>query len=129
MDKGPFHKDENDKNFDNKEEDDDSDFSPLSAPTDLTNEGQLITNFKRSGDNSEASKDEAFSYLQEIAKTPLLTPKIEKELFAEFGHQRKEVTRLLECFPASILENSKPAFNSSLFKISSPIEVEGVRTP
>ena len=111
MDKGPFHKDENDKNFDNKEDEDDGDFSPLSAPTDLTNEGQLITNFKRSGDNSEASKDEAFSYLQEIAKTPLLTPKIEKELFAEFGNQRKEVTRLLECFPDSILENSKPKVN------------------
>ena len=111
MDKGPFHKDENDKNFDNKEDEDDGDFSPLSAPTDLTNEGQLITNFKRSGDNSETSKDEAFSYLQEIAKTPLLTPKIEKELFAEFGNQRKEVTRLLECFPDSILENSKPKVN------------------
>ena len=111
MDKGPFHKNENDKNFDNKEDEDDGDFSPLSAPTDLTNEGQLITNFKRSGDNSEASKDEAFSYLQEIAKTPLLTPKIEKELFAEFGNQRKDVTRLLECFPDSILENSKPKVN------------------
>ena len=111
MDKGSFHKDENDKNFDNKEDEDDGDFSPLSAPTDLTNEGQLITNFKRSGDNSEASKDEAFSYLQEIAKTPLLTPKIEKELFAEFGNQRKDVTRLLECFPDSILENSKPKVN------------------
>ena len=111
MDKRPFHKNENDKNFDNKEDEDDSDFSPLSAPTDLTNEGQLITNFKRSGDNSEASKDEAFSYLQEIAKTPLLTPKIEKELFAEFGNQRKDVTRLLECFPDSILENSKPKVN------------------
>ena len=111
MDKGPFHKDENDKNFDNKEDEDDRDFSPLSAPTDLTNEGQLITNFKRSGDNNEASKDEAFSYLQEIAKTPLLTPKIEKELFAEFGNQRKDVTRLLECFPDSILENSKPKVN------------------
>ena len=111
MDKGPFHKDENDKNFDNKEDEDDSNFSPLSAPTDLTNEGQLITNFKRSGDNNEASKDEAFSYLQEIAKTPLLTPKIEKELFAEFGNQRKDVTRLLECFPDSILENSKPKVN------------------
>ena len=111
MDKRPFHKDENDKNFDNKEDEDDGDFSPLSAPTDLTNEGQLITNFKRSGDNSEASKDEAFSYLQEIAKTPLLTPKIEKELFAEFGNQRKDVTRLLECFPDSILENSKPKVN------------------
>jgi RNA polymerase sigma factor (sigma-70 family) len=111
MDKRPFHKDENDKNFDNKEDEDDGDFSPLSAPTDLTNEGQLITNFKRSGDNSETSKDEAFSYLQEIAKTPLLTPKIEKELFAEFGNQRKEVTRLLECFPDSILENSKPKVN------------------
>ena len=111
MDKGPFHKNENDKNFDNKEDEDDRDFSPLSAPTDLTNEGQLITNFKRSGDNSEASKDEAFSYLQEIAKTPLLTPTIEKELFAEFGNQRKDVTRLLECFPDSILENSKPKVN------------------
>ena len=111
MDKRPFHKDENDKNFDSKEDEDDGDFSPLSAPTDLTNEGQLITNFKRSGDNSEASKDEAFSYLQEIAKTPLLTPKIEKELFAEFGNQRKDVTRLLECFPDSILENSKPKVN------------------
>ena len=111
MDKGPFHKDENDKNFDNKEDEDGGDFSPLSAPTDLTNEGQLITNFKRSGDNSEASKDEAFSYLQEIAKTPLLTPTIEKELFAEFGNQRKDVTRLLECFPDSILENSKPKVN------------------
>ena len=111
MNKRPFHKDENDKNFDNKEDEDDGDFSPLSAPTDLTNEGQLITNFKRSGDNSEASKDEAFSYLQEIAKTPLLTPKIEKELFAEFGNQRKDVTRLLECFPDSILENSKPKVN------------------
>ena len=111
MDKGPFHKNENDKNFDNKEDEDDGDFSPLSAPTDLTNEGQLITNFKRSGDNSEASKDEAFSYLQEIAKTPLLTPKIEKELFAEFGNQRKDVTRLLECFPDLILENSKPKVN------------------
>ena len=111
MDKGPFHKNENDKNFDNKEDEDDGDFSPLSAPTDLTNEGQLITNFKRSGDNSEASKDEAFSYLQEIAKTPLLTPTIEKELFAEFGNQRKDVTRLLECFPDSILENSKPKVN------------------
>ena len=111
MDKGPFHKDENDKNFDNKEDEDDGDFSPLSAPTDLTNEGQLITNFKRSGDNSETSKDEAFSYLQEIAKTPLLTPKIEKELFAEFGNQRKDVTRLLECFPDLILENSKPKVN------------------
>ena len=27
MDKGPFHKDENDKNFDNKEDEDDNDFS------------------------------------------------------------------------------------------------------
>jgi len=109
MDKEPFNKDEHNENFNGKE--DGGDFAPLSAPTDLTSEGQLITSFKRSGDSSEASKDEAFSYLQEIAKTPLLTPKIEKKLFAEFGSQRKDVSRLLECFPTSILERSKPKIN------------------
>ena len=108
MNEGHFHADENESI--NTKEDDDVEpvYAPLSAPTDLTSEGELITTFKRDGDGNEAAKDEAFSYLQEIAKTPLLTPERERGLFRQFNLDRKRVTKLLESFPISIVERSKP---------------------
>ena len=109
MNEGHFHADEN-ESINTKEEEDDVEpvYAPLSAPTDLTSEGELITTFKRDGDGNEAAKDEAFSYLQEIAKTPLLTPERERGLFRQFNLDRNRVTKLLESFPISIVERSKP---------------------
>ena len=91
MNEGHFHADEN-ESINTKEEDDvEPVYAPLSAPTDLTSEGELITTFKRDGDGNEAAKDEAFSYLQEIAKTPLLTPEREKGLFRQFNRDCRKI--------------------------------------
>ena len=52
-----------------------------------------------------ASIDENFSYLQEIARTPLLTFDEEVELFHQFEVERQKITELFSQLPPSILEN------------------------
>ena len=71
----------------------------------------LITSFRRPTDSTEGARDEAFSYLQEIARTPLLTPDEEVELFQQFEKEKQRITRLLEQFPEPILENIRPKSN------------------
>ena len=44
-----------------------------------TTEDSLISSFRRRSDVADGNRDEAFSYLQEIARTPLLTPEEEVE--------------------------------------------------
>ncbi len=90
----------------------------LSVPTDRTNEvddeeegateDNLITSFRRRSDVADGTRDEAFSYLQEIARTPLLTPEEEVELFQQFEEGKQKVTALLNQLPPCILEEVRP---------------------
>ena len=90
----------------------------LSVPTDRTNEvddeedsateDNLITSFRRRSDVADGTRDEAFSYLQEIARTPLLTPEEEVELFQQFEVGKQKVTALLHQLPPCILEEVRP---------------------
>ena len=93
-----------------------------SVPTDRTNEvddeegsitgdateDNLIRSFRQRSDVGDGTRDEAFSYLQEIARTPLLTPEEEVELFQQFEEGKQQVTALLNQLPASILEEVRP---------------------
>ncbi len=93
----------------------------LSVPTDRTNEvdeeapiaedtteDSLISSFRRRSDVADGNRDEAFSYLQEIARTPLLTPEEEVELFQKFEEGKRQVTALLNQLPLCILERVRP---------------------
>ena len=93
----------------------------LSVPTDRTNEvdeedpiaedtteDSLISSFRRRNDVADGNRDEAFSYLQEIARTPLLTPEEEVELFQKFEEGKQQVTALLNQLPLCILERVRP---------------------
>ncbi|RKU06458.1 hypothetical protein C6502_19660 [Candidatus Poribacteria bacterium] len=93
----------------------------LSVPTDRTNEvdeedsttedateDSLISSFRRRSDVADGNRDEAFSYLQEIARTPLLTPQEEVELFQKFEEGKQKVTALLNQLPLCILEEVRP---------------------
>ena len=94
----------------------------LSVPTDRTNEvddeensiaedtteDSLISSFRRRSDVGDGNRDEAFSYLQEIARTPLLTPQEEVELFQKFEEGKQKVTALLDQLPLCILERVRP---------------------
>lgn len=68
----------------------------------------LISSFRQQGDVTDGTRDEAFSYLQEIARTPLLTPQEEVELFQKFEAGKQRVTELLEKLPPSVLEKVRP---------------------
>ena len=94
----------------------------LSVPTDRTNEVEeeedsitedttedsLISSFRRRSDVADGNRDEAFSYLQEIARTPLLTPEEEVELFQRFEEGKQKVTALLNQLPPCILAEVRP---------------------
>ena len=94
----------------------------LSVPTDRTNEvndeedsmtedtteDSLISSFRRRSDVGDGNRDEAFSYLQEIARTPLLTPEEEVKLFQKFEEGKQKVTALLDQLPLCILERVRP---------------------
>ncbi len=94
----------------------------LSVPTDETNEtdeeednitedtteGSMISSFRRRSDVADSNRDEAFSYLQEIARTPLLTPEEEVELFQQFEVGKQKVTALLDQLPPCIIEAVRP---------------------
>ena len=76
--------------------------------TEDTTEDSLISSFRRRGDVADSARDEAFSYLQEIARTPLLTPEEEIELFQQFEEGKQKVTALLNQLPPCILEAVRP---------------------
>ena len=76
--------------------------------TEDTTEDSLISSFRRRSDVADGNRDEAFSYLQEIARTPLLTPEEEVELFQQFEVGKQEVTALLNQLPPDILEEVRP---------------------
>ncbi len=85
-------------------------------PTDESDENEtddeenddLISSFRRRGEVTDNSKDEAFSYLQEIARTPLLTHVEEVELFKKFEEGKQWITELFDQLPPSILEEVRP---------------------
>jgi RNA polymerase sigma factor (sigma-70 family) len=68
----------------------------------------LISSFRKQGGVTDGTRDEAFSYLQEIARTPLLQPDEEIELFKIFDEAKHEITELLNQLPPCILEQVKP---------------------
>ncbi len=76
--------------------------------TDDTTEDSLISSFRRRSDVADGNRDEAFSYLQEIARTPLLTPEEEVKLFQKFEVGKQKVTALLNQLPLCILEKVRP---------------------
>ena len=76
--------------------------------TDNTTEDSLISSFRRRSDVADGNRDEAFSYLQEIARTPLLTPEKEVKLFQKFEEGKQKVTALLNQLPLCILEKVRP---------------------
>ena len=69
---------------------------------------ELISSFRKSTDANDGTKDEAFSYLQEIARTPLLKPKEEVDLFRHFEDGKDGVAELLDQLPESILAEVRP---------------------
>ena len=76
--------------------------------TDDTTENSLISSFRRRSDVADSNRDEAFSYLQEIARTPLLTPEEEVKLFQKFEVGKQKITALLNQLPLCILEKVRP---------------------
>ncbi len=76
--------------------------------TDNEENDDLISSFRRRGEVTDNSKDEAFSYLQEIARTPLLTHEEEVELFKKFEEGKQWITELFDQLPLSILEEVRP---------------------
>ena len=76
----------------------------------LDDEDDLISKYKpRTGDSMDSNRDEAFSYLQEIARTPLLKPKQEVELFRSFNRGKTKVSKLFQQLPPIILERVRAA--------------------
>ena len=114
------HSGTDDRRADELEFEDNDEF--LSVPTDRTNEvedeensitddtteNSLISSFRRRSDVADGNRDEAFSYLQEIARTPLLTPEEEVKLFQKFEVGKQKVTALLNQLPLCILEKVRP---------------------
>ena len=72
----------------------------------LDHEDDLISKYKpRTGDGMDGgTRDEAFSYLQEIARTPLLKPKQEVALFQDFNRGKEKVSQLFQKLPPIIIE-------------------------
>lgn len=68
----------------------------------------LISSFRKRPEVSDPQRDEAFSYLQEIARTPLLKPTEEVDLFRKFEAGKVGVAKVLNQFPESILAEVRP---------------------
>ena len=83
-----------------------------SAENDSDKKNELISSFRKRPDVTDSTKDEAFSYLQEIARTPLLKPKEEANLFKKFEDGKTKVAELFEQFPESILAEVRPKVNN-----------------
>ena len=83
----------------------------LDGNTDNDNEDELISSFRKRPDGTDSTRDEAFSYLQEIARTPLLKPKEEADLFIKFEDGKAGVAELLDQLPESILAEVRPKVN------------------
>ena len=80
----------------------------LDGSTDNGNEDELISSFRKRPDVTDSTRDEAFSYLQEIARTPLLKPKEEADLFRRFEDGKAGVAELLDRLPEYILAEVRP---------------------
>ena len=114
------HSGSDDEQTEESELEDNDEF--LSVPTDKTNEiddeednitedtteGSLISSFRQHSDVADSNRDEAFSYLQEIARTPLLTPEEEVALFQQFEEGKQKITALLDQLPPCILKAVRP---------------------
>jgi RNA polymerase sigma factor (sigma-70 family) len=74
----------------------------------------LILSFRRNGNTNNHARDEAFSYLQEIARTPLLTSTEETDLFWQFEVATQKITKLLNRLPPSIIEQVRLKSNYGL---------------
>ena len=64
----------------------------------------LISTFRKPSNATDNTRDEAFSYLQEIARTPLLEPAEEVKLFKKFGKGEQSFGKALDSLPPFILE-------------------------
>jgi RNA polymerase sigma factor (sigma-70 family) len=64
----------------------------------------LILSFRQESNTGDRSRDEAFSYLQEIARTALLTPDEEVSLFEQFGDAAQRISDAFDLLPPQVLE-------------------------
>ena len=64
----------------------------------------LISPFSRHNNGADSTRDEVASYLQKIARTPLLTRDEEAALFQQFEAGRQRVAELLDQLPPLILD-------------------------
>ncbi len=64
----------------------------------------LILSFRQESNTGDRSRDEAFSYLQEIARTALLTPDEEVSLFKQFGDAAQRISDEFDRLPPQVLE-------------------------
>jgi RNA polymerase sigma factor (sigma-70 family) len=64
----------------------------------------LILSFRQESNTGDRSRDEAFSYLQEIARTALLTPDEEVSLFEQFGDAAQRISDEFDRLPPQVLE-------------------------
>ena len=83
------------------EESDAADIEEWQPPLDHADD--LISSFRQPSDVADCTRDEAFSYLQEIARTPLLTRDEEGELFEQFEAATQRITELFSQLPSFIL--------------------------
>jgi RNA polymerase sigma factor (sigma-70 family) len=63
----------------------------------------LILSFRSDRDVADSTRNDAFFYLQEIARTPLLTREEEIETFQQFEAEKQSVAELLDRLPPFIL--------------------------
>ena len=85
-------------------------------------EDDFIASFRKEEKNTTLStapreNDEAFYYLQEIARTPLLTVERERELFRSFDENQQQLVDLFDDLPRSIAEKLPTFKKSSLIEI------------
>ena len=100
-----------------------NDFSCETNETDKdTNmtEDEFISSFRQDSDISHSLRDEAFYYLQRIARTPLLTAQRELELFQQFEKEKDKITELLDQFPLCVLEKVRAKHTCLLYTSPSP---------
>jgi len=79
-------------------------------------------NFKKSDEKTmiNSYKDEAFVYLQQIAKTPLLTPVEETDLFRQFHKAKKRIKSAYKQLPGKIQQKHETNVHKLMYKRRGP---------
>ena len=85
-------------------------------------EDNFISSFREEESIKTREKDDAYYYLQEISRTPLLTKEREKELCQLFEDGKERLTFLFDSLPSAILERVPKFKRSSLMEITPLLE-------